>query len=518
MDVLHSIDVVIAFSTVMLLASTLVTALTQAAVRVFNLRAKNLQAGLASLIAQIDPATLAPYADAIARSVLTHRLIAEPESVLSSVAKWTGITSAAQWTRNKLRRQAKRASARPGTVIQREELIKVLLELASSPMPPEHFNGLQRAELARGALRTAIEKDQNLTAVALLPKIQRRSLELEKECPALATHIRNARAIIETAGGDFVGKINSWFDETMDRLTQQFTQQTRVLTVLGALAVAVLLPLDSLDLLKHLSIDDALRTALLKQAEQVQARADKLQPTPAPAAVLSLEKSIAGSGQAKTAPQSEDAQSPAADNGRAAAQLDAARAREDLAVLRNPGLSIVPETGWFRHEYRTAYWSDSEWGSKLQAAMRLTVDGKSFTLAVDPLTPAGLRDAVNALAIALTARVEPRGFIEATSRIDTPVRVVVSPTTRNGSTTVALTGGDSQTNLLTAACSWRWDLLPGVLLSVVLLSLGAPFWFEVLKKGLQLRPLLAGKEEVERAERKETRQPSRPAARRLRRG
>ena len=47
-------------------------------------------------------------------------------------------------------------------------------------------------------------------------------------------------------------------------------------------------------------------------------------------------------------------------------------------------------------------------------------------------------------------------------------------------------------------------LLAGILLSIALMSLGAPFWFDALKNLLGLRPSLASKETGERVERATT--------------
>ena len=46
--------------------------------------------------------------------------------------------------------------------------------------------------------------------------------------------------------------------------------------------------------------------------------------------------------------------------------------------------------------------------------------------------------------------------------------------------------------------------IPGILFAWVLLSLGAPFWFDLLKNLLKLRSLLARKDEAEREARQQT--------------
>jgi len=51
------------------------------------------------------------------------------------------------------------------------------------------------------------------------------------------------------------------------------------------------------------------------------------------------------------------------------------------------------------------------------------------------------------------------------------------------------------------AARWRETNVPGVLLTSLLLSLGAPFWYSALKKMLQLRSVLAAKDDEQRAAR-----------------
>ncbi len=50
---------------------------------------------------------------------------------------------------------------------------------------------------------------------------------------------------------------------------------------------------------------------------------------------------------------------------------------------------------------------------------------------------------------------------------------------------------------------WQPSKIPGAGLSVLLLSLGAPFWFEALKNMLKLRSLIAVKDDTQRAQRNE---------------
>jgi hypothetical protein len=53
--------------------------------------------------------------------------------------------------------------------------------------------------------------------------------------------------------------------------------------------------------------------------------------------------------------------------------------------------------------------------------------------------------------------------------------------------------------------NWGWAKLPGIALSAILLSLGAPFWYNALKDLVGLRPVLARKEQAHREQRQSAR-------------
>jgi hypothetical protein len=55
--------------------------------------------------------------------------------------------------------------------------------------------------------------------------------------------------------------------------------------------------------------------------------------------------------------------------------------------------------------------------------------------------------------------------------------------------------------------NWNWNpaKIPGIALSAMLLSLGAPFWYNALKDLLGLRPVLAQKEQAHREQRQSAR-------------
>jgi hypothetical protein len=102
--VLKSLDIVIGFAAVMLLVSVGVTLLTQAVTGALNWRSRNLLRGVITILNQIDPKATPFCIEQIAGAVLRHPLVARAEGKL-------------------------------GTVIQRDELTRILLELASGGEP-----------------------------------------------------------------------------------------------------------------------------------------------------------------------------------------------------------------------------------------------------------------------------------------------------------------------------------------------------------------------------------------------
>ena len=235
-SLLTYLDILIGFTLVMLLASSLVTVLSQWVLNLSNYRATVLQKGLELLLSQSND-QLKPHVKEIVNTVLFHPLVAGQN--------WYG-------------------KAREGTVIQREELVRVLLELVTTKTT--------LGAPAIKALRNAFDLDETDadTPQAMLEAMQKRAVQLEAEFPSAAAHMLRTRAIVEHATGRFVTGVMSWFDETSDRMTQFFAQRARAITIVLSVVVGFTLPLDSLDLLRRLSMDEALRSRLVAAAQQIE--------------------------------------------------------------------------------------------------------------------------------------------------------------------------------------------------------------------------------------------------------
>ena len=69
-----------------------------------------------------------------------------------------------------------------------------------------------------------------------------------------------------------VAKVNAWFDQTMDRVSDRFTFTTRGVTFVMAVAVAFVIQLDTPLLVNRLATDPQLRASVIQQAIQIDER------------------------------------------------------------------------------------------------------------------------------------------------------------------------------------------------------------------------------------------------------
>jgi hypothetical protein len=232
------LDVVLGLTVVMLVVSLAVTLLTQFLASLFNTQGLVLKVGLANLIVQIDSRFSAPssvaqkntLADEIALAVLTHPMIGE--RILGK--------------------------QRPGPVVHRSELTRLLLEFALTPSsaaptaPP--INPTTRSVLQQ------ILSDHGIpNPDATLKDIRMAELALEQSHPEMADGQRRDLAILQKATTQFVAKINAWFDQTIDRVSSVFTAHARIITFACAVAVAVCLQLDTVAIINGLWTNDDLR-------------------------------------------------------------------------------------------------------------------------------------------------------------------------------------------------------------------------------------------------------------------
>ncbi len=232
---LQYIDALIAFSGVILLASMIVTILTQMVVTVLNLRGKNLLWGLSRLISEMEP-TLKDDAEKIAKKVLQHPLIC-------------------------------RSKKRLPNVIRVEEFSELFVKIAESPEDIKEFSQETQEKLKDLA---KMDADKLAEQLEILPdKMEQSAQKKLKEVHEIyKKHLKQARGkIIE---------LESWFDNVTDRISERFTLRSKLITVGGAVVVALVLQLDSIHLLRSVYTNAELRSRLLNSTDMFLQRGEEV--------------------------------------------------------------------------------------------------------------------------------------------------------------------------------------------------------------------------------------------------
>jgi hypothetical protein len=225
---LKTLDMLIGATTVLLLFSMAVTVITQAFTSILSKRGKHLLAGLASLVQQLGIPSR-DVAESIAKAVLTHPALTSVEGKLA-------------------------------TVVHRGEFTKLLMDIAGgqplATLEPAALTELQKMLAANGVSNPA----------QTLSNIRKMALLIETKDPQIASHVREEMAILQECATDYVAKINSWFDQTIDRVSQSFAKHAHIVTVVTAVIVVITVQLDIIAVVDRLSIDDQFRSAVVSTA------------------------------------------------------------------------------------------------------------------------------------------------------------------------------------------------------------------------------------------------------------
>ena len=284
-------------------------------------------------------------------------------------------------------------------VVEREQLIRVLLELAAAD-----GEGTVRLE-DRLRFRDVLSMHGIPDPAATLSKIRAIAQQLEDKEPTTAVHIRNAQAIVRAAQSDFVGKINHWFDAASARATQQYAAEARAFTIVSALVVAVAIQLDTLGLLQRLSSDPELRNSLVTEARAAQEKIDK----------AAADKAAADKAAGKTGTASDEVAIEKA-------KLD--DIERNLATLRSPAFSIVPDHFAWQRLHRGRLERNPLWSGPYPANLYLVTGGATYTVPVrwrrDALSD--IKASIEGSGAPVSTRIEPGGM-DLLIRADEPFEV-----------------------------------------------------------------------------------------------
>ena len=410
---LKTIDVFIGLSLVMLLLSMIVTVMTQAITSLLNSRGKNLLSGVADMLEQIQPGIDRQIAEDIARAALTHPLVSGPNGSL-------------------------------GSVIHREELTKLLLELGTDQgkqkLRAAAKQALQTALVENGLCQPGTPDDISSQIRDKLENIRAAALQLELAHPELGNAARSRIAFLQHANSQFLAKINVWFDQTMDRASERFTAHARYVTFFAGLALALVLQLDTATLVSRLSADDSLRQSLL----DIATKQTSAPPPPS------------------SAPSQTDAASPAAP--------------QPGVTVGGPGQAAAPA-------------ADSQQVAPPVPIAQANSPAPDSQKQIQPKSEQNAASGTDARSLKEKLQLKPSDFDNVRDLMLNNVIGIPQ----------SLTDWTNRWN----RDNWLMKAV-GILLTSLLLSLGAPFWYGALQNLLRLRSTLAAKDDQQRKERQVT--------------
>jgi hypothetical protein len=381
------LDTLIGFAVVMLGASLLITILTQIVSALFSHRGANLRWGLETMFKNLTDCPLLnnPNTAAMAaKDALTHPLISD--SIFSLKPQWLA------------------DRIRLATAIHPDELVAILKDLSTKPAYAAIIGLPAEIEALIDAQNSAA--DRRISLLAGSPALA--GLPIAGAVPLLQDTVNSITAE--------AGKLEAWFNATMERVSARFTTYIRLWTVAFAIALAFGTGLNTVTLLSELYTNGAFRQSVAGSATQMMDLAGKVLPNGPKDLVTKMytdavTKAVADSkATADAAPSGIDSE-------------DAARA-------------------WL-----TAHVTNS---AQQSAALSAFEKG---------LMDQRVQDAAALRTILTKASFDVRQF------------------------------------------GWKpdqpsWPQVPGVLATAALLSLGAPFWFNMLKQLTNLRPILANKQDI----------------------
>lgn len=279
---LEKLDTLIAFAVVMLGVSLLITILTQIVSTALGLRGSNLLWGLETLFQELAPALEAAGVKPgdLAKEILQDPLISdsgfsrmEKMKIVGPLVGYLARRRLTGWAIDRWRF---------ATAIRGDELVRMVQRKAVDPATPA------AVVTALNSMLDAPEPGAARRLKMLGAALANISPPTEAAAQRYAVQVDKIfHEAVDTAQQS-VGKLETWFSGTMDRVAQRFVMQVRVWTVVFAFIIAFAAHLDSLHLLQQLSVSPDMRAALVNVRDGMLGQAKDILP-PAGAAPTATE-------------------------------------------------------------------------------------------------------------------------------------------------------------------------------------------------------------------------------------
>src|SRR5579871_761130 len=398
---LERLDTLIAFITVLLGVSLLITILNQMISSLLGHRATYLRDGIKDLLTTLDPRLL-PHAEKIVQDVMTNRLASDSVFVRVPGAPL-------RW--------------KMATTIRPDELTRLLSAAADGKPYAANIESLI-AEVNPALVREAAMVNQ------LAPGAANQGIQLVKE--------------ISNSTTKAVSRLEAAFNSTMDRVKQRFTLQMRIWTIVFAALFAFVYHMDARKIYAQLSASPQLRTIWTGMSASVMQQYEK----------------VAG-----------------------------AQSQNNEAARNQPEDQTASNTTENQAGNTSAQKGKATGGRVHPPAIQIPASG--------PVKPAETADAgVN------SAKPSEDHQNEDQQKAD-EIAKQHQKQLSDAYTKLSQQLSDSNLSLLTIPDNWyvwKSSELLGILYMTALLSLGAPFWYNVLKNFVNLRSQVAQKQQQEAKE------------------
>jgi hypothetical protein len=511
---LSSLDTVIAFAVIMTVLCLMITTLVQMVSTAFSLRGKNLANALSLTFQTIDP-HIAEQAHALTEHILkdpvfSDSLFAPKGREKSANPKVTSLRKK-PWTFRSLGGMHLASAIRP------DEVYRVLQGIGRLTEPETALRGIPHILAEKSAAILDALKQPDQPARESLIKLQAihsvaSHFPSDGEKRAIIDSVGNLGATVERATTQAYDRFERWFASSQDRAQQWFQVHIRGLTVTFSILTAFLLQLDTTDIFRQLRDRPGLVDALVKSAPGVLDQGAKvlesgntpayhayllwlrnhplfpLAALPIPSTPELFHQSIAE--RIKAAP---DKNYPTE---RFDAAFALARKTEGTAKTTDAEAAKAAYKDWIRefpgYQLNPGVFADTTTQESINSAI-------SEKIANDPAAqgPPPLAQATQ--------------WLTGYDALKTDGVIAYEKSRQESFRSLQATMNDAGFDLVPKPFLGRWDKEPvpywarsyppqlahflrhilGVLITVGLLTLGAPFWFNLLKNLMNLRPAVA---------------------------
>jgi hypothetical protein len=283
---LDSLDTLIAFVLIMLVVSLLITIAVQMAAAALNLRSINLLSGLGSAFAIIAP-DLEKKKEDLAHYILQGRLLSDSFLPIE-------LPKAPRWVQKWLSFLRPTSAARPQEIFDAIHRVAVGNEYEDPNKPTEsEQERVENAKQLLSALGIRIEtspdalqatktlRDAVNAALAAVPDQSLRE-KAEDALAKVSSNFSKLEANAARFGATVIGDIDAAYEKfnyytciAQERAQQWLTMHTRILTVIFSIIAAFFFQLDTVQIFKLVSSNKAVRDKLVAQAATVSSQAEK---------------------------------------------------------------------------------------------------------------------------------------------------------------------------------------------------------------------------------------------------